>query len=544
VTDPSKSDYARHLADELMAGRLGRREFIRKATLFGLSSSAAAALLVACGGGGNGSPSAATGARRGGTMRVATGTPTAALDPVTMYDSASIATVQQVAEYLIWVNNDLSLRPVLAESWASSNGGQTWTFTLRQGVNFQDGTPFTAKDVVTTFERLVSPNSGSAALSNLKGILSPGNVSSPSPGQVTFQLDRPFVDFPYMVSSTNYNAVILPASYLGAWEKKPVGTGPFTLSSYTTGQRATFSRNQSYWQTGLPYLEGVEIHYFATTQSQVLAMEGGAVDMMQLTFYEGAQPLFSKSGVRILSAKSSLYREFHMRVDAPPFTDKRVRQAVALTLNRDQIKTSLFGGRAQIGDDHAFAPVFPISPSLPLRKQDLQRARSLLHAAGHPNGVNVTLSLEDVGEIPQYAQLIQAMAKPAGIQIKLDVMPQATYYGSGSNQPWLEVPMGIVDWGARAVPSQVILPAYACGGIWNSSHWCDETFTNLARQLDATLDESLRRTIATQMATIQKDATPAVIAYWIEALRATSDRVGGVQADGTGFLDLTRATLS
>jgi len=160
-------------------------------------------------------------------MRVVMVPPTAAPNPVTMYDAGTIATVQQVCEYLAWVENDLSLRPVLAQSWSSDPAGKVWTFKLRAGVTFNNGKAFGADDVVATFKTLTNPKSGSAALSNFAGILGPAGIEKVDAQTVRFNLDRAFVDFPYLVASTNYNAVILPASN---WFARRFGRKRFLLT--------------------------------------------------------------------------------------------------------------------------------------------------------------------------------------------------------------------------------------------------------------------------------------------------------------------------
>ena len=139
--------------------------------------------------------------------------PTVAVDPTTMYDTGSIAIAQQVCEYLIWVNNDLSLRPVLAEKWSPDASAKVWTFNLRKGVTFQDGKPFGADDVVSTMNILLDPKTISAALSSFQGILSQGGVQKVDDSTVAFHLDQPFADFPYMVASTNYDCLILPSTF-------------------------------------------------------------------------------------------------------------------------------------------------------------------------------------------------------------------------------------------------------------------------------------------------------------------------------------------
>jgi peptide/nickel transport system substrate-binding protein len=535
-------EFGQHLSEELRAGRMTRREFVRSATVVGLSLGTIATLL-----GGRAQPEAraqTTAGKKGGMIRVALVPPTAAVDPVTMYDAGAIAVVQQVAEYLVWAETDLKLRPVLATRWEPDAQGKTWTFTIRSGVTFSTGQPLTADDVVATFDRLTDPETKSAARSNFKGILSKGNIEKLGPDKVAFHLDRSFVDFPYLVSSTNYNAVVLPKNYAGDFEKRPVGTGSFGLTAYTPKESASFRRNPNYWQKGLPNLDGVEFRFFAETQPQVLALQAGAVDMMLATPFQGSQAVFNDPNITVLLTRSSKHRAVHMRVDTAPFSDKRVRQAVALCLDRQKIVQGVFGGRADVGNDEVFAPVFPDAPNIPQRAQNYEKAKQLLREAGHGAELKITLIYEEYQEVPQYAVFLQEMMKPAGVTVALEQMTQAAYYGSGNNQPWLQVPMGVTDWASRTVPSQFIIPAYTCGGVWNSAHWCNKEFDELAKQYDATLDRSSRQTTARKLATLQQDETPALIAYWIRAPRAVRKTVQGVEANGSDFLDLTKASIA
>ena len=111
-----------------------------------------------------------------------------------------------------------------------------------------------------------------------------------------------------------------------------------------------------------------------------------------------------------------------------------------------------------------------------------------------PNGVTMNLNVEEFEEIPQYATLLQAMAKPAGINLKLNQVTVTYYYGSGKNQPWLQVPMGITDWTFRGVPSQYFLPIYTSKGVWNSAQFKNPASSTRRRaSYDSTLDEAKRR---------------------------------------------------
>ena len=221
----SADAYGNHAIDEFLAGRLTRRELLRYASVMGLS--------LAGGGLLDAPPARAQGAASTQTIRVAHLTPAGAVDPLTVTDAASLALLNQTGEFLIDDDGEkLMLKPALALSWQPNDKGDVWTFKLRPNVKFHDGQLFTAKDVAATFDRLADPASGSAALSVLKGVLSKGGAKVVDEHTIAFHLDAPNGNFPYYVSSDNYNAVILPANYAGGYEKTFIGTGPFRFEKY------------------------------------------------------------------------------------------------------------------------------------------------------------------------------------------------------------------------------------------------------------------------------------------------------------------------
>ncbi|HYX83617.1 MAG TPA: ABC transporter substrate-binding protein [Gaiellales bacterium] len=552
-------DLEYHLYEEARAGRLTRQQVLVRASVLGVSASALGAILAACGtsaSSSSSSPSAGA-PKRGGKGVFGITSPASDVDPVTMFNTGAIMTSQLACDYLVFPDPQYVLQPRLAIKWEAGSTPDSWTFTIRQGVKWQDGSPFTVDDVVASFDRITDPKIGSAALSAFAGVLSKGNVEKQDEQTVVFHLDRPYADFPYLVSSFNYNSLVLPKNYeVGQFTNGGIGTGPFILKTFSKDQGATYVRNPNYWGQGLPYLDSVEVKYYADTPPIVLAIQGGAISVFPQVPYQGSQALFSDSNITVMETPSSEYRTLQMRVDQPPFSDKNLRQAVAYALDRDGLVQGLFDGKAQLGNDHAFAPIYPGSPTtsdVPQRVQDIDKAKQLVSASGQ-SSVNVKLTTEQFLEIPQYAQFIKQMCQPAGINVSLDVEPQTQFYGSGSNQPWLQVPFGITDWGARGTPGQTIDPAYLCrsvpkpdlsnSGAWNSAHWCNQQFDSLVQQFEGELDQSRRKTLAVQAAKIQQDEVPDVIAYWIKELRAIRKNVHGLAAGPTFHLDARAMWLS
>jgi peptide/nickel transport system substrate-binding protein len=543
-------DYGDHLVDEVRAGHLSRRDLIRRGTAMGLSFTAIGTLLSACGADPNkksgsaaapGTPATKVGAyREGGTMRIGNTVPAGNLEPLTMNDGGTVGVVMMACEYLCFPAQDLTLEPRLATEWKPGATAKEWTFTLRDNVLWQDGSKLSADDVVASFKRYTDPKGIASALASFAGILVPDGVEKAGPLSVKFHLERPYADFPYLVSALNYATPILPANYQeGDFRKGGVGTGAFTLTKYAPKQSATFEAHPKYWG-GTPHVDGAKVTFYAETAAMVLAMQGGSLDFIPGFSYRDAQTLKGTSDVTLFTNPSSSYRPIHMRVDTKPFDDKRVRQAIALGVDREALANTLLGGTAQIGNDHAFAPIFPSSPpegTVPQRTRDVDAAKRLLADAGHGNGLQVTLTGVQFQDIPQLAVLLKQQLKEIGADLKLDIMTEAAFFGSGNNQPWLEVPFGIVYWASRGTPSQLIQPAYLKKSPWNSAHWKDAEFDTLMAKFDAEADESTRQKLGVQAATLMHDEVPAVIPYWLPELRAVRKGVQGVAPGPNVVLD-------
>ena len=555
--DEFRREYANHLIEQVNKGQMTRRQLLIRASVFGFSVTAAGSLLAACGGGTSSSSPAAgvsgSGAPavvKGGTLKVAVTPSITDLDPVTIYDDGGIVLIQQFCEYLIWMNDDMTLKPQLAESWEPSPKGDVWTFKLRQGVKFNDGSPFEADDVVATMDRLVDPKIGSAAQAAFLGILSLGGTTKVDQYTVAFNLDKPFADFPYMVCVTSYNTVMLPRNYSGNWIKNPVGTGPWMVKNYVAKQSCTAVKNPTYWgkdEQGnqLPYMDQVDWIMIADQSAQTLQLQSGAVDVQMQTIYQGSQPLFADPNLKVLKFPSTGMREVAMNVTKDPWKDYRVRQAVGLCLDRVAINQALYDGQGMIGNDTVFSSLYPNAPKIPDRVQDYAKAKQLLSDAGHPNGITVTMATNKYEEIPQYAQLIKAQCEPAGIKVNIDLMAYDEYYsGKGANQVWLSVPMGITEWNPRPTPSVFIQAMLLPDSVWSSSHWNNAEFSTLFNQYMSTVDEAKRLEFATKMATIEQNETPTLQAFWITQLRAMKKNLYGVRGSGSTLCDLSVAFLA
>jgi peptide/nickel transport system substrate-binding protein len=547
-----RGEIANHIIDEFAAGRLSRRDFIRRGTVVGISVPLLGSILAACSSSssssaasGTSSSATATGAP-GAVIKAGITTPTGAINPVTVADQGGLDMLAQTGEYLCLSEQNLQLAPVLATSWSPNSTADVWTFKIRQGVKFHNGAALTADDVVYSLKLQAGP--GASAASNFSGVLKPSGVVKVDDYTVAFHLQAPNGNFPYLVSSDNYNVIIIPNNYDPAkWQSSFIGTGPFVLGSYTPKAGATFTRNESYWGTkALP--SQTQFTFYDTQNPAILALTGGTIDVVGQFSVAGAEELLTGS-YNIIKLKSSAHRELSMRCDQAPFTDPRVRQAIALTLDRTAIVKALFKGYADVGNDSPFAPVYPSTDtSVAQRAQNISQAKSLLSAAGHASGFSTQLTTETLLEIPEYAQIVAQSAAQIGVKISLKVESSSAYYGKATfgNSDWLDATMSLVDYGHRSVPNAFLTSALETpppkgNGVWNAAHFANAQYDKLVAQYVASSDVSTQRTIAGQIETLLLAQTPVIFGYFYNYLTATASGVTGVYPTAIGHLFLYNA---
>ena len=551
-----QGEIANHIIDEFAAGRLSRRDFIRRGTVVGISVPLLGSILAACGSSGtssapSGGSSSAAGAP-GAVIKAGIVTPTGAINPVTVADQGGLDMLGQTGEYLCLSTQTLTLKPVLATSWTPNSKADVWTFKIRPGVKFHNGQALTADDVVYTYQLHTNPKGEANALSAFGGVLTPAGVKKVDDLTVEFHLSAPNGNFPYLTSSDNYNMIILPKGYDPAkWQSTFLGTGPFKLGSYTPKSGATFTRNESYW--GKKALPSSTVFTFYDTQNpMILALTGGTIDVVGQFAVAGGQELLTGS-YNIIKLKSSAHRQLSMRNDKAPFTDPRVRQAIALTLDRPAIVKALFQGFADVGNDSPFAPVYPsTNTSVAQRTKDIAKAKSLLAAAGHGSGFSTQLVTENFVEIPQYAQIVAQSAKEIGVNIGLKVETSTQYYGKGTfgNSDWLDATMSLVDYGHRGVPNVFLTSpletynAKTSTGTWNAAHFANPQYDKLVAQYIAASDLSTQKSIAGQIETLLLAQTPIIFGYFYNYLTATTKGVTGVYPTAVGHLFLYDAAKS
>ncbi len=565
---PVELDLIEHYAQ----GKINRRDFVKRGTIIGLSMPFMGAIIAACGddddddsGSGDTQPAGTTategttgggddgGGGGGGNLVVAIqqGDATSGLDPVNMLDLGTYNVLSQSFEYLVGLGDDGNIAATaLAESWSPNETGDVWTFNLRQGAVWSDGSPVTSADVGATMDRLsVQGNAG------LAGVIDVGSTDSSDPAVAVISLIEANGNFPVLVSLFNAQSLITPADYTDGTtlDARPEGSGARMLDDWDASTFvAKFVRNPNWWG-GTPPLEGVELRGFADISTAVTAMQSRDIDAIQQFPVIGGEGLLNDSNFTVLSPPSANHRQVWFNTQQGQFTDPLVRQALAWTLDRPQMVDTLWAGRAEIGNDHPVLSTLPFydPDAVPQRVRDIDQARQLLSDAGL-EGVSAACETGDIQEVPQLAAIIQQNAAEAGFDLTVSTQSNSTFYGAawcpGANPDDFSLPcdgsaeFGIVDYGHRPVPDVYFGSALATGGVWNSSNYASEEFDTQLSAYRTSIDVEGQTAAVSEIQKILWNDVPAAYPYFYNYLSGHDNSVSGVQATALGHTILSAAT--
>jgi len=539
------------LQSDLRKGKMTRREFMRFATLLGMSVGAAT---VAAQCGGPAQPAAPAGGEEaaGGEEQAAApaaggikrgGTFTRAMELQMIDHPARFSWVQQsnvvsqVGEYLTQTGPDNITRPYLLESWETNDDVTEWTLNLRKGIKFNNGDELTTEDVMFSFSEWLNPDVGSSILSLMSYLRGMEDVEQVDDYTIKLHLQSPNIGVPEHLF--HYPAIILHRGFEGDYIRQPVGTGAFTLEEYTEGERAVLKRREDYWQMGedgqpLPYLDEI-IYVSLDKDAAVAAMQSGQVDGLYQPRASDWQALKDVPGLVVHTASTAVTTVLRMRVDVEPWTDVRVRNALKMCQDRERILQLAYFGQGDLGIDAHVAPIHPAYCEKPIPEYNPERAKELLAEAGYPDGLKVTLATKNDLEEPEYSQALKEMAAPGGFDITLDITEPGGYWDR-----WTEVDLGMTSWTHRPLDTMVLPLAYTADDQgnpveWNETRWVDEEFTDLLAEAERTLDVEERRAIMCQIEDIFLDRGPIGIAYWKQVWNIVPEKFKNVNAHPTEY---------
>lgn len=325
---------------------------------------------------------------------------------------------------LVALNAKGVLEPELATKWEANADATAWTFILREGVTFHDGSAFDSADVAYTFAHILDPETKSRAARTLSLIT---GTETPDPQTIIFHLEPGHADFPLLLSSRP--TAIIPADSGATIGTTGIGTGPFKLVTLDAEGTTVFTANDAYWR-GAPGLAGVEMPAIADSEARTLALQAGQIDVLLQAGPTAAELFADSADYDVLSFPTGTWIGLSMRTDMPPFDDVRVRQAIRLVVDRQAMVDLILKGAGTVSCDT------PVDPSDPYRwnpeggcPPDIEGTKALLAEAGYADGLNLTLFTSNVlPNLVPMGEIFQQQAAAAGIKVELKVVPPDSFF--------------------------------------------------------------------------------------------------------------------
>jgi peptide/nickel transport system substrate-binding protein len=409
-------------------------------------------------------------------------------DPARLLSISDVYHARMIYEPFVAADATMQPIPWLAEKWESNDKATQWTFHLRQGVKFHDGSPLTADDVVYTFRRLLDPKTGSPAASEL-GAIKPEAFQAVDPATVKVKLDSAIAELPSILA-TKHGMVVKNNSSSDDIRLHPNGTGPYTLKELKIGDlKTTFTRNPNYWRSGLPKSECLTVTAITEPISRVAALKSGEADIVLVVDPATISTLKDDPTVTLTKAPGGSAITMGMFMDVSPFDNPKVRTAMKLVIDRQALVDTALLGFGVPGNDNPILPSSPDAYRHDIIKRDVAKAKQLLAEAGHPDGISVDLHAADL--MPGTMAMVQAyqqMASEAGIKVNIINESPGEYWDT----IWLKQPFAVSNWGMRTTPAALSV-AYRKKAPWNETHFFSDEYDRLLDQAATTLEPEARR---------------------------------------------------
>jgi len=477
------------------------------------------------------------------------------LDPARVTESQSGLIIRNTYSRLVDIAYDgSSVSPDLAESWAVSEDGLVYTFQLRSGVTFHDGTPLTTDDVVYSFDRMLSLGESDAAI--LLNVMDVGDTVALDETTVQITLNEPFPPFLQVIGIPRA-AAILPQAWVEeqATEEDPWateylndhvnGTGPYQFVEWVPNEFVRLTRFDDYYG-GPAAIEEVISKISQDDTATRLSLEKGEVDVVQRLPDDMFRVLQSNPAVTVYNkpTASSIFWTFNTRI--PPFDDVRVREAITLAIDYD----GLMEGLVKEGGVRMNTPVYNTMPyyhaDLPLIERDLERAKALLAEAGYADGLEIDLIYVEFGLLRQIAIVMQANLAEADIKVNVVEMPFGPFLEDADAGK-----IGFYSWVSEpnyphpdAILDRFTTAAIDTGLGGNISFYENPAYDALIEQIDATTDPDELEPLYHRAQEMIMADMPWLLLYQENLYQATGAYVQGFDFGAYNYLNLHDVSIA
>jgi peptide/nickel transport system substrate-binding protein len=398
----------------------------------------------------------------------------------------------------------------------------------------------TSADVKYSFERIIDPDVPAVAKGYFEQL-----ASIETPDDATVKLVYREVFAPLLIALTRLETAIVPQEEVEteAWETRPIGSGPFRFESYVPDQAAILVRNDDYWEEGLPLLARVEQRIIPENETAVINLQTADIHVTEVEAKD-RDALSAAAGVTVEQLPSTFWPHLSVNTSRPPFDDVKVRQAIRLGFNRDDIKQLVFFGTGTISNT-----LLPVGN--PFRSEvdgwafDPEAARALLAEAGYADGFSTTLRItaSNAWQLAA-AQIVQAYLQDLNIQIEIEQIEATTWFSEVFSNSEFEMTM--VAHVSKVDPDLSMLDILHSGelGTKNYTQFNDPEMDQLLEQGRATVDPDERKRIYAEAQQIFVERSGYIVLNLQDLAWGVRDEVQNFTVLPTGELRWKETSLS
>ncbi|SFP12014.1 peptide/nickel transport system substrate-binding protein [Geodermatophilus dictyosporus] len=497
-------------------------------------AAAAALVLPACGGG----QSVDTGGGGGGgenTLVAAVSAEPDQFDPHVTNAYASFQVLENVYDTLVVPGaEDLTMQPSLAESWTTSPDQRSWTFTLRDGVTFHDGSEFDSADVVYSYRRIIDEE-----LSNAYRFATVADVTAPDPRTVVITVTRPTPNLLELVGAFKGMAIVSEnAAEEFDLQSEANGTGPFQLES-SDANGTVLTAFEDYWG-GAPSIDGVEFRYITEASSALTALRNGEVQWTDNVPPQNVADLEGDDEVELGSVTSVEYFYMSMNYAVPPFDNRDVRRAIATAVDREEVTQAARFGAAQTNQT-AVPEGSPFHLDYAPFTPDQDAARQLLEQAGVQTPLTMGLMVTD--EYPETvaaAQVIASQLEPIGIDVEIQEEDFATWLDRQSQG---DFDAFMLSWIGNIDPADFYENQHLSTGGSNYQGYSNPQVDDLLTRAATEVDPTARKDLYDQAARLIVDDVSYLYLYNPDEVQAWAPGLTGYQVRADAAINFETVEL-
>ena len=472
------------------------------------------------------------------TIRVAYPVAVATLDPA-KFRVGGLEYNYALAVFSRLTQQDAKLQvlPDLATKWESTPDLKTWTFTLRPGVTWHDGKPFTAADVLFSMKRIQDKEVGSVLRANFEIVTA---IEAVDPNTVRFTLSIPYADLPALVAG--YQAMIVPEHAMATLTTQPVGTGPFRFVEYRPGDQMLLEKNPAYFVSGIPKVDRAIFRIIPEATTAVAGLESGSIDIVFDLPSEQADHLRRSTVATVMEVPTGAWQGIIMHNKMKPFDDPRVRRAFIKLVDKTAMTDiATFG--------HGTPTVTPLPPTHPYFRKDLSLgpdiagAKALLVEAGLGEGFPIEMYVPSANpSMERLATAFRDAAKQANVTVQLRVVPQDKFFAEMEGK----VPFNVDNFFGRTTPDLMLFPWYHSTGSWNNTlwHYSNPEVDKLLEAARITTDTAEQDRLYGRFQEIIADDGPGCVVYVKNFACGVSRKVTGFAPSPLMFVDVSTAVVA